>query len=426
MRRVAHGAVWFPPEAERRVLELMKLQCSATRSAYQGIQKHGLSGNAVKKYVKRNYMADLNQRYIADACAAASGITHPSALFGGKRAWKALQTSTISKVEWGQRRNSRLYSRGDRTKGGNPNIRISGETILVNDPAQWGQWLAGSVYLPKKWSPDWSCYDARLLYRDGKFRLVLSWIEATPPIVTDRAKGIIGVDTNPDGLGVACLNSEGNLLSHRYETLQRIQFASEGRRDNDIRLAAKALVEKARSQQTPVALEKLNFAKKRGGSKKFRRMKSNFLHRKLIEAVTARALKEGVEVIEVHPAFSSILGNLKYTKMYALNRHTAAALVIGRRGLGFRERQDFTVTPEDESGGRLTLEGRGHSQTLSQKACSWLMNRFVRQSKPADLTGPDPAPGWKPGIGSSAGEIPVGESSTTTGRRGQRQHVVRR
>src|SRR5207247_510315 len=161
------------------------------------------------------------------------------------------------------------YSRGDRTKSGNPNLRIVGETLLVNDPAQRGRWLEGTVYLPKKWSPDWSCYDARLLYRGGKFRLVLSWDEAAPPLVTDRAKGIIGVDTNPDGLGLARLSLEGNLLGHRYKKLQRIQFASEGKRDNDIRLAAKTLVEKARSEKTPVALEKLNFAKKTGGSKKF-------------------------------------------------------------------------------------------------------------------------------------------------------------
>jgi len=65
IRRVAHGQVWFSnPEP---ILELCQLQCSATRSAYQAIHKHGLKNNDVKKYVKKNYMQTLNQRMMTFA-----------------------------------------------------------------------------------------------------------------------------------------------------------------------------------------------------------------------------------------------------------------------------------------------------------------------------------------------------------------------
>lgn len=41
---------------------------------------------------------------------------------------------------------------------------------------------------------------------------------------------------------------------------------------------------------------------------------------------------------EVHPAYTSKIGALKYAPQLNLCRHTAAALVIARRGLNFREK----------------------------------------------------------------------------------------
>ena len=54
MQKVTHGQAYFEQHVVKRVLELMRLQCSAKRSAYQAIHKHGLSGNDVKQYAKKN------------------------------------------------------------------------------------------------------------------------------------------------------------------------------------------------------------------------------------------------------------------------------------------------------------------------------------------------------------------------------------
>ena len=47
--------------------------------------------------------------------------------------------------------------------------------------------------------------------------------------------------------------------------------------------------------------------------------------------------KEEVTVlnVKVNPAFTSILGALKYQRMLSLSVHAAAALVIGRRAWGY-------------------------------------------------------------------------------------------
>lgn len=53
-----------------------------------------------------------------------------------------------------------------------------------------------------------------------------------------------------------------------------------------------------------------------------------------------------------------ILGILKFKNMYSLNRHTSAALVIARRGMGIKERKTFKVEPIQEKKVSWKLEAR--------------------------------------------------------------------
>lgn len=216
-RQVAHGVVWFTEPVKARVLDLMKAQSSAARSAYQAIHKHGLKGNAVKQYVKRNFMSLMNQRYISDAVSRVNAIEDENVLFGGKQSWADMRAGALAKEGWRERRNGQLYSRGDKTKSGNPNIRVVGDMLLVNDPPGRGKWLEGRLFIPTKWKPVLDCYDVRLLYRDGKFEVKVSWTEPDTPGLPTVA-GAIGVDCNPDGVAVVEVTGNGNLKHSRLVT----------------------------------------------------------------------------------------------------------------------------------------------------------------------------------------------------------------
>ncbi|HBW36840.1 MAG TPA: transposase, partial [Desulfosporosinus sp.] len=50
--------------------------------------------------------------------------TFPPVTFGTKALFLRRCKGLITKQEWQDRRNNRLYSRGDKSKGGNPNLRI--------------------------------------------------------------------------------------------------------------------------------------------------------------------------------------------------------------------------------------------------------------------------------------------------------------
>lgn len=393
MRIVAHGIAFFKdPVALNRLKRIMFHQSSCKRSAYQAIHKQYLTGNNIKIYCKTHYMPLLNQRYVADAVSEALKIKQKHVLFGGKRLWDKFLKGSISKKKWQHARNNTLYSRGDRTKLGNPNIRVVGNQLWVNDPETG--WIKGKIWLNKQVNP--ACYESRIQCKDGKFHVTISWDEPDSPIVTDKSLGVIGVDTNPNGLALSEINPTGNLQSHIFLKNDRIQFAQTSKRDYDIKQMAIKAVQMAKQAGKPLVLEQLQF-KNGKKSKKFNRMRSNFIYRRLIEAIKSRASKEGVEIIEVPAAYTSIVGKLKYQDMYSLSIHNAAAFVIGR--LGFLNKADKVMTDVSGVGAKLTLEARGQAITLTKKSFLWFNSKFrvkIRdgsyQKLPA-LTAPCLAPG---------------------------------
>ena len=52
----------------------------------------------------------------------------------------------------------------------------------------------------------------------------------------------------------------------------------------------------------------------------------------------SRGYREGVEIVAVNPAYSSVVGRVKFMERYGLTVHQAAALVLARRYLGCSER----------------------------------------------------------------------------------------
>ncbi|MDI3519465.1 MAG: hypothetical protein PWQ34_1612, partial [Caldanaerobacter sp.] len=61
-------------------------------------------------------------------------------------------------------------------------------------------------------------------------------------------------------------------------------------------------------------------------------------YKSLLSKIKTLAKREGIEVIEVNPSYTSIIGMLKYAPQYMITKDIAAAYVIARRGLGLQEK----------------------------------------------------------------------------------------
>ncbi len=328
------------------------------------------------------YMGRLNQRYIQDAVLRAKMIKKDHVVFGGRKLWKKLLSGLVTKGQWHEARDSELYSRGDRTKKGNPNIRVlrtpDGYKLRVG-LSKPREFLTFKLYIPKKFQETFDlhneCYDVRIKFKTEKFYVYIGLDIPDMIPIYGFSNGVIGIDTNPDGLALVEINRDGNLVRHQYLKTLRLLFAQHHKRKNDIEDLAIQAVNQAILAGKGLVIEDLKFNdKKPSRSKKFNRMRHNFIYAQLLQAIERRALKDGIKIKKINPAFTSKAGQLKYQEMYSLNRHTAAALIIARRGMGICEKIRVKLTPEENK--KLNLagigsQGRGFEIALTEKAYSY-------------------------------------------------------
>ena len=178
------------------------------------------------------------------------------------------------------------------------------------------------------------------------------------PVVTDSRRGVVGVDLNEDHLAVTETDGSGNwvhsfsvpLVTHRKTSRQAEALTGD---------AVARLVEYARQVGKPIAYEELDFRGKKasleGESPRRSRMLSSFAYGRFREYLVSRGHREGVEVVGVNPAFSSVVGRVKFMERYGLTVHQAAALVLARRIPGCSERIPRRWECPDGRGGHVAF-----------------------------------------------------------------------
>ena len=76
------------------------------------------------------------------------------------------------------------------------------------------------------------------------------------------------------------------------------------------------MVQYAKGAGKPIVIEKLDFRQKKaaleGESRKYSRTLSGFSYGKVKAYFLSRGYREGVEVNQVNPAFSSVIGRVKF------------------------------------------------------------------------------------------------------------------
>ena len=178
--------------------------------------------------------------------------------------------------------------------------------------------------------------------RDGKgWRVFVSTAVEAAPLVTDRRRGAIGVDVNADHLAVCETDPSGNPVSSWRVPL--VTYGKSGRQTEAlVGDVVAGVVAHARNAGKPVVMERLDFRQKKaeleGRSRRISRMLSSLAYSLVRSYFHSQGAREGVEVVEVNPAFSSVIGRVKFMERYGLSAHQASALVLARRLLGCSER----------------------------------------------------------------------------------------
>ena len=353
--RYAKDAVMQAMSIIRSQKELVKQHLLEKERAIKGLLK---KLDSISNEDKRESISAKIEQLSLEVVVLSSHVenaTIPKVIFGGRENFELRRSGKLSKEEWKNLRNNKLYSRGDKSKeGGNLNTRLGitdeGFSLsvaishLVEKPKTAPR-VTGKLWVDVRRRErllehleDSGIYSIELIRGlDNVYRVHITFDEFVPIEVVSFKNGAIGVDVNPDGIALTEIESCGNLISSQWIALPELTYSSTNRRNNLICECAKEIVSIALAKGKGLVIESLNFNKKNKG-KRFNRMSHNFVYRRLLEAIERRAIRCGVAIRKVNPAYTSIIGKYKYATDYGLSFHQAAAFVIARRGLGFHER----------------------------------------------------------------------------------------
>ncbi|MBZ9614846.1 transposase [Clostridium estertheticum] len=305
--------------------------------------------------------------------------TLPSVIFGGKENFYKRCKGTISKEDYQLHRNNQFVSRGDKTKKGNPNLRIVIKdtnvyleiTTLESTKTDSRLKSDGSftkskitykkiltpIYIPQKLSKktgkingfnykdkllmqvvNENSYQVELLLRDGKIYAHVTFELEKTEVTNTCHNFIIGIDTNPDGLALTMIDNKGNYKWHYYLKNTELLTASSTRRVNLCGELAKSVVWASKTYGCGIAVEDLEFINDKDVHSKIARKTSQFCYRLILTMIESACYKNGVEFIKVKAQYTSKIGLYKYCHQYGMDVHNGAAMVIARRSYGFKEK----------------------------------------------------------------------------------------
>jgi IS605 OrfB family transposase len=350
--------------------------------------------SANERFAKTRRLAVLRSRLAAAEEALAAG--RPSITVGGKRLWRnrtQLDAAELSIQQWRTRWDAaRLFLTADGETGkagGNETIRVDeAGRLRIKVPAalsaQFGSHLqiaapVGFCHRGGEWAERVAGrravrYDISYDPVKNRWYLDASWkkdLTATPPpIETLRAGPVLGVDLNADHLACCVLDRSGNPVGEPVSIPVQTAGLPASRRDGRVRAAITALLDRSAQQNcSAVVVENLDFADARATGrdtmgrgargKRFRRTVAGIPTGKFRSRLTSMAARRGIAVIGVDAAYTSRWGAQHWVKPLQqqtsdpVTRHHAAAVAIGRRGLGMAIRR----RPAGPRNGQRTAAG---------------------------------------------------------------------
>jgi len=307
---------------------------------------------------------------------------------GGRRLAKlrqAVNKAEVTEAQWRARwRAERLFLVADgeaAKRWGNETIRVHPDerwlelrlptplAHLSNTPGRAATYRLSCAVAFTHRGSEWAAqaatgavrYDITFDPARGRWYLDASWRISlvTPPSLEDlRQARALGVDLNADHLGCWVLDPSGNPIGPPHTIPLHLNGLPASTRNGHLREAISTLLGLATASGCQsLVVENLNFVDARHSGretlgrgrrgKAFRRTISGIPTRAFRDLLVGMAANHGLWVIAVDPGWTSVWGrrywqtplNQATKKSITVTGHHAAAVVIGRRGLGVGARR---------------------------------------------------------------------------------------
>ena len=359
-------------EEEKALENLFFAFGKARRLCYSLRQKYELKGRMSRsEIIKRvQELTGMNSRYVKDAYATIENLP-PHTTFGGLNNQRLREKGKITREEYKKRRNSIVYARGDKTKGGNLNLRIvevAGEKYLrVNIGDR--KWIFLKLFIPDKYMKKYAQYlDGSHPYsvlikrkdNDDKYDVRIT---IRVECAFKESSRLIALDMNKSHIDFCVMDKHlKNVVAVGRINTSELQNTRRNKREHQIKKVAQKIKNIAKHFNADVFIGKL-----RTSNFKSHRKANRIVHQmpqlKLRKWIKHICVKNGVRCEERSEAYTTKVGRM-LSYILGLDVHKCAAIAFALKLSDFPLFKLLSVVSSNEGDGSPRgRQKRGSSPT---------------------------------------------------------------
>jgi len=318
-------------EDEKAKLERLLFKFGRARRRAYSLKQKGYTKSEIERILQEEI--GLNSRYIKDAYHSVKDLP-PHVTFGGLKNQRLREKGKISKEEYHKRRNSIVISRGDKSKGGNLNMRLDLERMELRiNTGEDRRWIYPKIYIPKKYLEKYG----HLLSGSAPYTIVIKRrnddkgydVRITVEVPTEPKEGkrVMALDVNAGHIDFAVMDKRSfEVVSVGRVEVHETQYVKRGKREYRIHEAVDKIGNIAEHYDADVVVGKLSTGDFKSGSKRASRKVKNMPQHKFRQALK-KLERRGIKVAEKSEKNTSKVGK-KLSPLVGLDVHKCAAIAF--------------------------------------------------------------------------------------------------
>ena len=388
------------PEFQVYLQDLREQQSVVIRSTFQSLIKNkNIPPKDQRKQFSNYKKISLDSWFLYSSVSKARTFFESckvrdikSVIFGGKYNFHRYNRKLITKEEYKQARLSKLISIGERDQKGNRKflLDLTNNQIIFKTGRSLKDKIKHILTIPKLKGS----FLEQLQYAEAKTKLkelpltvqldekfiYLTFEPKQKAKTRQNQKRVFAIDSNPNSIGWSCLeflHNDFKVIDSGVLDLKKLNEQTTNKKHFETFQASKFLVEKAKHYQCfKFVIEELNIkSKDHKKGRVFNRKVNNLWNKqKLFQSITKRCYIDNIELVEINPAYTSIIGNTLHRNFPdPIN----ATFEIARRGYFKYQKDKFY--PKLPSSDYLNEQWK---QTLDKSFESWVeLAGWLKNSK---------------------------------------------
>ena len=322
-------------EEEKEELEKLLFKFGKARRRAYSLKRKGYTKSEIVKILHEEIC--LNSRYIKDAYHSVKDLP-PHVTFGGLNNQRLREKGKISKEEFHRRRNSIVISRGEKSKSGNLNIRLT-ERMELRINTGHKKWIYPKVYIPKKYLEKYG----HLLYGSAPYTVLIKRrndgsydVRITVEVQTEVKEGkrVMVLDINAGHIDFAVMEKEEpEVVSVGRIEIHETQFVRKGKREYRIHQAVDKIGNITKHYDADIVVGKLNTGSFKSDNRKANRKVKNMPQYKFRQALK-KLERKGIKVEEKSEKNTTKIGE-KISPLVGLDVHKCSAIASAVKSISY-------------------------------------------------------------------------------------------